>query len=86
MRSQIIFTEHTDIVINILTGSAMAQAGSHGLSLQRTIANARPVHVGFVIEWDRLFCEYFSVCDSIIPPMSLLVESSMFFWQNRNLL
>ena len=55
IQSQIIFTEHTHIVINILIGSAMAQAGSHGLSLQRLIANARPVHVGFVVEWDRLF-------------------------------
>jgi hypothetical protein len=69
---QIIFTEHTHIVINILTGSARAQAGSHGLSLQRPIANVRPLPVGFVVEWDRLFSEYFSVCDSIIPPMSLL--------------
>jgi hypothetical protein len=68
VRSQIIFTEHTHIVINILTGSAMAQAGSHGLSLQRPIANVRPVPVGFVVEWDRLFSEYFGVCDSIIPP------------------
>jgi len=64
----------------------MAQAGSHGLSLQRPIDHARPVHGGFVVEWDRLFSEYFSVCDNIIPPMSLLIDSSMFFRQNRNLI
>jgi len=64
----------------------MAQAGSHSLSFQRPIANVRPVPVGFVVEWDRFFSEYFSVCDSIIPPMSLLIDSSMFFSQNRNLI
>lgn len=64
----------------------MTQTGSHGLSLQRPTANVRQVHVGFVVEWNRLFSEYFSVCDSIIPPVSLLIDSSMFFWQNRNLI
>jgi hypothetical protein len=39
-----------------------------------------------VVKWDRLFSEYFCVCDSIIPPMSLLIDSSMLFWQNTNLI
>jgi len=64
----------------------MAQAVVTGISPRRLGFDPRPVHGGFVVEWDRLFSEYFSVCDSFIPPMSLLIDSSTFFHQNRNLI